>query len=148
MEVLGGCALLMMVKASPGSEMMQTERNDFPALWQSLTERQRRVLLAAYDIDLQLRHSEGSDKILPPIGWRTVGLMCGVRLTEVDELVRTLSALRLVLVLDADLREMGLISRHHLRELLEADRGRRWKWAAVAVALLAAVGTILWLSYS
>ena len=127
--------------------MMRTERNDFPALWQSLTETQRRFLLAAYDIDLRLPHSDGSDKVMSPIGWRTVGLMCGVRLTEVDELVRTLSGLRLVLVLDADLREMGLISRHHLRELLEAERGRRRKWATAAVALLAAVATFFWVSY-
>jgi hypothetical protein len=128
--------------------MMQTERNDIPGVWQSLTAPQRKFLLVAYEIDLRLPHSDGLDKVMPPIAWRTVGLMSGVRLNEVDELVRTLSDLRLVLVLDASMREMALISRHQMRELVEAHRRRRWNWATVAVALLAVLGTLLWLSHS
>jgi len=121
---------------------MQAE--NFPSVWQSLTDAQRKFLLAAYDIDRRLPHSDGSDKVIPPIGWRTIGLMSGINLREVDQVVRTLSELRLVLILDADLREMGLICRHHLRELLEAERHRRWKWATAAAAVLAVVGTLLW----
>ena len=121
---------------------MQAE--NFPSVWQSLTDAQRKFLLAAYDIDRRLPHSDGSDKVIPPIGWRTIGLMSGINLREVDQVVRSLSELRLVLILDADLREMGLICRHHLRELLEAERHRRRKWATAAAAVLAVVGTLLW----
>jgi hypothetical protein len=127
---------------------MQRTSDNFPAVWRSLSETQRRFLLATYEIDKRLSHGNGVDKVLAPIGWRTVGLMCRVGLDEVDELVRELANLRLVLILDAEIREVALISGQELRELMAAERRRRSNWAALAGAILAAVVTVLWLSRS
>ena len=125
---------------------MPTSTDDFAATWQSLSDTHRSFLLAVYDIDKRLPHSDGLDKVLPAIRWRTVGVMCGMRSDEVDELVRTLTASRLVYVLDAQRYEMGLICRHHLRELLDAQRRKRWNWITLAAAVLTAIATHLCLS--
>ena len=125
---------------------MQRATDDFPTVWQSLSDVQRRFLLAAYDIDRRLPHSDGLDKVLPHIGWQTVGLMCGVRLGDVDEFVRTLAELHLVYIMNPEMREIGLICHHSIRDVIEARRRRWWYWAALAAGVLAAAVTVWRLS--
>jgi hypothetical protein len=116
----------------------------FPALWWSLSDTQRKFLLNAYEIDKQLPHSEGMSKMMPPIGWRTVGLMSGVNLNEVEEFVRILAELRLIYILDSVRCEMAVICTHHLRELEEARCRRRWDRIGLAVAVLTSVLALFW----
>jgi hypothetical protein len=122
---------------------VQKPTDDFPVLWESLSETQRKFLLAAYDIDDRLPHSEGLDKVIPLISWRTVGLMCGVNLQDVDALVRTLADLRLVYILDLQRCEMALISRTSLMLLAHAQRKKRWDRATLA-AVIATIIAMLW----
>lgn len=124
---------------------IQQRTDDFPVFWRSLSDAQREFLLATYEIDRRLPHSDGLDKVVPPIGWRSVGLMCGVGLTEVDDFVRTLADLRLVLILDAEMREMGLICGQELWELISDERRKRWNRATILAAVLATVATLVWL---
>jgi len=120
---------------------MPTHSDDFAATWQSLSDTHRSFLLAAYDIDKRLPHSEGLDKILPAICWRSVGVKCWIRPNEVDELVRALTASRLVHVLDSEHCKMALLCGHQIRELLGARRRQRYR--RVLSTVLIAAGVLL-----
>lgn len=119
--------------------------SDFRHKWESLSDLQRSFLLAAHDIDVRMPHSEGLSKIMPPIAWRTVGLMSGVGLHEVDELVRTLSDLGFVMIIDAQGREMSLICGVALRALVEEHRRTRARWLVLISSMLA--GAALFAGY-
>jgi hypothetical protein len=124
---------------------MPSATDDFSARWQSLNDVERKFLFATYQIDQRLPHCFELSRILPPISWRTVGLMSGVKLDEVDELVRKLADLRLLRITNPELREMGLICGGHLRRMIDVRRRRQWNWATLIAGLVAGPGTLLWL---
>jgi hypothetical protein len=119
------------------------------AIWSALGETERRFLLAAYDVDRTLPHTEydpqGFSKVIPPIKWRSVGAVCGLTADESDALVTALAARNLVLIANAERRQMGLIAGHYIREVVSARRERVWNWVTVVTMVVAFAAT--WFYY-
>ncbi len=115
------------------------------AIWSALTPTERRFLLAAYDVDCTLPHTEydpqGFSKVIPPIKWRSVGAVCGLTADESDALVAALAAKNLVLIVNAERRQMGLIAGLRVAEVVSARRERVWNWVTVVGMLLAFAAT-------
>ena len=122
--------------------------DDFSVRWESLSDIERKFLLITHEIDERLSHSHGLDRILPPISWRTVGLMCRVELDEVDDLVKKLAELRLVYIINPELREMGLLCGAHLRDMTYKRRKRLWNWATLAALMVGAAAEFAWLQFT
>ena len=115
---------------------MRQSSDSSQAVWSSLDDRQCAFLLAAYSVDRQLPHSDGLCKVLPAIRWRTIGVRCGLQGHEADEVVATLADIKLVLVMDAEERTMGLICGHLVRAVFDARRKRWWDRATAAATVL------------
>src|SRR5262245_42324042 len=116
-----------------------TDLTPFPRVWASLDARQQRLLRAAYDLDRQLPHGCGFDKVLPLMKWRTLGVMAGLHAGESDEVVRELAGRRLVMVVDEATREIVLICRQGMRELIDDERVRRQRPYVIAAIVLATI---------
>lgn len=131
-----------------GGDRMTPVADDFLVRWDSLSEIERKFLLTTHEVDERLSHSYGLSKVIPPISWRTVGLMCRVELDEVDDLVRKLAELRLVCIISPELREMGLICGGHLRHMTRMRRKRLWNWATLAAVVVGAAAEFAWLQFT
>jgi hypothetical protein len=134
---------------SPETTARPAERASvaFAVLWRSLSEQQRRFLLAAYDIDRRLPHSEGLSRVMPMIVPRTIGPMIGAKDEELDDLVRTLADLKLILLLNNERGEFGLISGIEIGELIEARRRRRINWITLGICVVVFIAETLRLAH-
>jgi hypothetical protein len=124
-------------------ESMKDPMDEFIAKWQSLSDIQRSFLLAAYDIDRRLSHSHGFDKVLPPISWRTVGLIARVESSELDQLVNTLADLHMIYIIDPSMCEFGLLCDTAVYLMMSEKRRRRWERISMVAPLLVAAGYLL-----
>lgn len=122
----------------------QSIRKELLGRWFALSDAQQLFLRRARDIDRTLPHSEGLSKILPLMNWREVGADCGFSEAASDELVNTLAAQKIVLIIDAGLHRFGLIAGYLVDEI---DAAQRERWVNLTVAALGVVPVLLYIAW-
>lgn len=124
----------------------QSVRQELLARWSSLSSDQQAFLRRAAERDSTLPRSEGLSRVLPLMNWREIGASCGFPDPLSDEVARALGAAKIVLIANADQHSFGLLAGYLVDEVDAAKRDRRWRRVEVAIYVVSALVTLVYLA--
>lgn len=80
------------------------------------------------------------------MNWREIGASCGFSDPVSDELVHALATAKIVLLVNSNQHTFGLLAGYLVEEVEAVERERRWRRVEVAVCVVSALLTLVYLA--
>lgn len=80
------------------------------------------------------------------MNWREIGASCGFPDSLSDEVARALGAAKIVLIANSDQHSFGLLAGYLVDEVDAEKRDRRWRRVEVAIYVVSALVTLVYLA--